>query len=125
MRSGQSSPRAAASIITITSVSDDETSPTPLEHGAPELGGVDQVAVMRERERAVHRLHVERLGVAEARLAGRRVPGMTDGQRPGQLLDVGLGEGARDEAEALADPYPAAVGRSESRGLLTPVLERE
>ncbi len=86
---------------------------------------IDQVAVVGQGQRAVHRLDEERLDVAFGVRAGRRVPGVADGVVAGQRCERLGGEHVGDEAGLFVDPGPLAVADGDTGGLLAAVLERE
>ena len=94
-----------------------------------ELDGVDEVAVVGQREVAPVPARpggpVDGLGVLPLVRAGRGVADVADGQVAAQRAQVVLLEDLRDEAErALRDDGAAAVGRGDARRLLAAVLER-
>ena len=86
---------------------------------------VDEVAVVGEGERAVHRLDEERLDVALGVRAGGRVPGVADGVVAGQGSERLGGEDVGDEAGFLVDPGALAVADGDAGSFLAAVLERE
>ena len=86
---------------------------------------VDDVAVVGEGQRAVHRLDEERLDVALVRRPGRRVPGVADRVVAGQRLQRLVGEDVRHEPGLLVDPGPVAVADGDAGGLLAAVLQGE
>ncbi len=86
---------------------------------------VDHVAVVGQRERAVHRLHEERLDVAFGVGTGRRVPGVADGVIPDEW---GKRLGAEDvghEPDLLVHPRTAPVADGDAGGFLAPMLQCE
>ena len=100
-----------------------------LEQLVVQLQGVDQVAVVRQRDlapRAVGALRaLHRLGVLPGVGAGRRVAHVADRELAGERAQVVLAEHLADEAElAAGDDVPAAVGRGDPGRLLPAVLER-
>ncbi len=89
-----------------------------------QLGGVDEVAVVRERHRA-------RLGVTERRLrvlpggtTRRRVPAVADREVAAQGGEARLVEHLGDEAHVLVDEQALAVARRDTCRLLAAVLQR-
>ena len=91
---------------------------------AADRAGVHQVAVVRDRERAAVGRRAERLRVAQARLAGRRVAHVADRVTAGQLAQDLLVEHVADEAHRAVDEVLLAVRRRDARALLAAVLER-
>ena len=90
-----------------------------------ELGGVDHVAVVRERELDGVAADVDGLSVERAARARGRVPGMADGDVPRQSLDVLLAEGVGHEADVGEGAEDGAVSGGDAGGLLSAVLEGE
>ena len=88
-----------------------------------QFGGVDEVAVVRERDRALGRVTERRLGVLPRRTAGRRIPAVTDGEVALEGGEVCLVEDLRDEAHVLVDEDASPVTRGDARGLLPAVLQ--
>ena len=93
-----------------------------------QLDGVDQVAVVGERELALGAVGALRalhgLGVLPGVGAGRRIPHMADRQVAGERAQIVLGEDLVDEAElAAGHDLPAVVGRGDAGRLLSAVLE--
>ena len=86
---------------------------------------VDDVAVVGEGERAVHRLDDERLDVAIAAAAGRRVAGVADGVIADQRRQRLAGEHVGHEARLLVHAHPAAVADRQPGRLLAAVLQGE
>ena len=112
------------------SESEVELNATPaLEQLVVQLDGVDQVAVVRQRELAAGAVGalgaLHRLGVLPGVGAGRRVAHVADRELAGERAQVVLAEDLADEAEVAArDDVPAAVGGGDARRLLAAVLER-
>ena len=90
-----------------------------------QLRRVDDVAVVGERQRAVHRLDEERLDVALVRRTGRRVAGVADGVVAGQRLQRLVGEDVRHQAGLLVDAGAVPVADGDAGGLLAAVLQGE
>ena len=90
-----------------------------------ELDRVDQVAVVRERQRTTV-VTDDRLGVLPLRGAGRRVPDVTDRHVADERPELVLVEHLADEA-LVADRHQAAPARGgrDPRRLLAAVLQRE
>ena len=90
-----------------------------------QLDGVDQVAVVGQRERAAV-VADDRLRVLPLRGAGGRVADVADRHVADQRAQLVLVEHLRDEA-LVADRHDAAAARRgrDPRGLLAAVLERE
>ena len=90
-----------------------------------ELDGVDQVAVVRERQRPMV-VTDDRLGVLPLRGAGRGVAHMADRHVADQRAQDVLVEHLGDQA-LVADRHQAAaaLGGRDPRRLLAPVLQRE
>ena len=128
--SSMSSAGCVASSAAMISESDVELNVTPaLAQLGVQLDGVDEVAVVGERElaavaagpvAAVHGLRVLPLVGA-----GRRVADVADREVAAQRAQVVLLEDLRDEAErALGDDVAAVVGRGDAGRLLAAVLQR-
>ena len=90
-----------------------------------QLGGVDDVAVVGERERAVHGFDEERLDVAFVARTGGRVPRVSDGVVADERRERLRAEDVGDETRLLVDPDALAVADRDPGGFLPPVLERE
>jgi len=90
-----------------------------------QCAGVHQVAVVCNRQRAVHRLHQERLMVAVCVGPGGAVAGVTDRVVPGERGHGGRREHVGDEAGVLVAAHPAAVADGDAGCLLAPMLQRE
>ena len=88
-----------------------------------ELGGVDQVAVVAERDRTVGGGAERRLGVLPHGGAGGRVAGVTDGDMALEGAERGLVEDLGDQAHVLEDEDLGAVAHRDARGLLSTVLQ--
>ena len=86
---------------------------------------VDDVAVVGERQRTVHRLDEERLEVALGVRSGRAVPGVADGVVPGERRHRLAGEDVGDEPGVLVHPRPMPVADGDAGPLLPTVLQRE
>ena len=71
--------------------------------GRPDLPGVDEVAVVREGERAAARREDDGLGVEQQRGAGRRVADVADGRAARQPREPGLVEDVGDVAHLPLD----------------------
>ena len=89
-----------------------------------DLAGVDDVAVVPQRQFAVVALQQQRLRVAGAGGAGRRVARMADGGVAAQGGHGTLVEDLGDEAHAGAKPQAVAVGRADAGALLPAMLQR-
>ena len=94
-----------------------------------ELDGVDEVAVVGQRELAAVAAGavaaMDGLGVLPLVGAGRRVADVADREVAAQRAQVVLLEHLRDEAErALGDDVAAVVGGRDPRGLLPAMLQR-
>ena len=90
----------------------------------PELVGVDQVAVVAERDRAVVGRAEGRLGVLPGAGAGGGVARVADGEVTLERLERGVVEDLRDQAHVLVDQDLAAVADRDAGGLLAAVLQR-
>ena len=85
---------------------------------------VDQVAVVRNRDQSLGRLHADRLRIQQRRVAGRRIARVADGHRARQLLQHVVGEDLRHQPHALDVGQVLAVGRGDARRLLSAMLQR-
>lgn len=63
------------------------------------LAGVDQVAVVGDRNLTAREVEQQRLGVDSARRAGRRISDMPDGNRIPQGLKLGVVEDLVDQPD--------------------------
>ena len=89
-----------------------------------QLGGVDQVAVVAERDAAARRGGAERgLGVLPGGGPGGGVAAVADGDVALQRAQHLLVEDLADQAEVLVDDGAPPVGHGHARRLLPPVLE--
>ena len=88
-----------------------------------QLGGVDEVAVVAERELAVADAAEHRLGVAPRARAGGRVAGVADGEVAGERGQRAVVEHVGHEAHVLDDGDVLAVADRHARRLLAPVLQ--
>ena len=119
-------PPEAASISVSTSVSLVAVRPKPRPSSSSRrLGGVDDVAVVGDGERAVHRLDEERLDVAHRVGAGRAVAGVADRVVAGERRHRLRREHVGDEAGVLVQACPGAVADGDPGRLLPAVLQRE
>ena len=91
-----------------------------------DFGGVDHVAVVRDAHgpAVAGVLEQDRLGVAEAAGAGRRVAGVADRRDAVERAELVLGEDLRDEPHAGLQRELPAVGGADAGALLPAVLER-
>lgn len=88
-----------------------------------ELRGVDQVAVVAERDGTVRGGAERRLGVLPHGGAGGRVAGVTDRDMTLERTERGLVEDLGDQAHVLEDEDLRAVADRDSRGFLASMLE--
>ena len=88
-----------------------------------QLVGVDQVAVVAERDRAVRGGAERRLGVLPGAGPGRGVAGVADREVALERVQGGLVEDLRDQAHVLVDEDLAAVADRDAGRLLAAVLE--
>ena len=91
---------------------------------AADRAGVHQIAVVRDRERTAVGGRAERLRVAQARLAGRRVAHVADRVPARQLAQDLLVEDVGDEAHRAVHEVLAPVRGRDAGALLAAVLER-
>ena len=91
---------------------------------AGQLGGVDQVAVVGQRDRRAGGRGPDRgLRVFPGRAAGGGVPGVADRQVAAQAGQRRLVEDLGDQAEILVDHHAGAVADRDAGGFLAAVLE--
>ena len=90
-----------------------------------QLAGVDEVAVVPDRERPPRPEAERRLGVLPDRGPGRRVAAVGDGEVAHERRDPPLVEHLADHAQVLVDHQLPAVGDADAGRLLAAVLERE
>ena len=116
----------------MTEVSDVAVSPLPavlprlevaLAQQLDEVGGVGQVAVVAEGDRAGRRGPERRLGVVPDAGAGRGVAGVPDRDLALERLERGLVEHLGDESHVLVDEDLAAVADRDSGRFLPTVLQ--
>ena len=121
--SGRSSFAISAAI---TSVSEVDASRTPrATQLVAELGRVREVAVVAERDRPRRPVVDDRLRVAPARRARRRVAAVRDRRVALEAAQLVLAEDLRDEAHVPEGGQPLAVRDRDPGRLLAAVLERE
>ena len=96
-----------------------------VEQFVAQRGGVHEVAVVGQRERAVHRLDEERLDVALGVRAGGRVAGVADRVVADERRQHLGREDVGDEPGLLVDTDPTAVAHRDPGRLLAAVLQRE
>ena len=92
---------------------------------AEQFPGVDEVAVVADRERPARSQAVRRLGVLPDRRAGRRVAAVGDREAAAQARDPALVEDRADHPEVLVEHQLLAVADRQPGRLLAAVLERE
>ena len=90
-------------------------------------GGVDQVAVVRDRDLAADAIDHERLRVFDRARAGRGITGVPDRARAFQPLQLGLAEDLRDQAHVVVDQKRSAgpVAGDDAGAFLAAMLQRE
>ena len=90
-------------------------------------GGVDQIAVVRDRDLAAETIDHERLRVFQGARAGRRIAGMPERARPFQSLQFLRAENLRDQAHVAMQlkGRSRAVARHDAGAFLPAMLERE
>ena len=117
---------ARASISATRSLSE-VTAPEPgsMPRSVGELGGVDQVAVVAERDLVAGGLAGDGLGVLPGAGAGGAVAGVPDGEVPGQSVELAVVEDRRDQAVVLQGDQLGAVGHGHAGSLLAAVLQGE
>ena len=90
-----------------------------------QVAGVDEVAVVADRERPARPEAVGRLGVLPDGRAGRRVAAVGDRELAAQARQAALVEDRADHAEVLVEHQLLAVADRQPGRLLAAVLERE
>src|SRR4029078_12683210 len=83
-----------------------------------------ETAVWGAREGVMPDIAVERLGVAPRRRPGGGVPGVADGEVPGEGGEGLVVEDVRNEAHVLHDGDRLSVAHRHARGLLATMLDR-
>ena len=110
----------------MTSVSLVAVSPKPRRQQLLAQGrGVDQVAVVGEGQRAVHRLDKKRLDVAFGVGASGAVTSVSNAVIPRQGVHRRRRENVGDEAGVLVQPHSAAVADRDAGSLLAAMLKGE
>src|SRR5215469_1521576 len=89
-----------------------------------DIVGVDNVAVVRQRDFSLAALHANRLRVQQRRIAGGRVAGMSDGKRTRKSSKTLAGEDIGDQSHGLMQLDAFAIRRSNTRRLLPAMLQR-
>ena len=87
----------------------------------PKLAGIDEIAVVTDRDLAVRAIDQNRLGIRELALARGRIPDVADRHRTGQLRQRLAVEGIGDVAHGLRDAHLA--GRPRRRCRRSPVRD--
>ena len=118
-------PLVVAISAAISSESEVEASRTPRGQLVAQLLGVDEVAVVPERDRAGAAVVDERLRVLPRVRARRRVARVADRELAGEAVQLLLVEHLRDEPEVAQHGQPAALGHGDPGRLLAAVLERD
>ena len=92
-----------------------------------EHGGVDQVAVVSDRDLAAEAIDHKRLRILQRARTGRRIARMTDGARPLQAFQISGAENLRDQTHVAMHLKGAAraVRGHDAGALLAAMLERE
>src|SRR5947207_6132886 len=97
----------------------------PAPEAAQQLAGVDEVAVVADRQRPAGPEPEGRLSVLPHGRAGRRIPAMCDRQPSPQARQPPFVQDARHETEILVEHQLLAVTDREAGRLLAPMLEGE
>ena len=118
---GSSASRAVRSSVSVDAGS---RASAALELGQ-QLPGVDEVAVVADREGPAGPEAIRRLGVLPDRRAGRRVAAMGDGEVAAERREPTLVEDRADEPEVLVEHELLGVADRETGRLLAAVLEGE
>ena len=90
---------------------------------AAQFAGVDQVAVVADRDLAVGAVDQQRLGVQLVAVTRRRVADVPDGRVPGQRGEHALVEDVGHVPHRAVHPHAGAVRRGDARALLPAVLQ--
>jgi hypothetical protein len=88
-----------------------------------DLEGIDDIAVVGQRQSSVMALDQDRLSIAKAAAAGGGVTGMADSQFTGKTVKVLLTESLSNQPHFGMNVDVLAVGGSNAGALLAPVLE--
>jgi hypothetical protein len=96
-----------------------------LAHAAGEVGGVDEISVVRQRDRGTRRGCLDGgLSVLPRRAAGGGIARMPDREIAAQAGQGGFVEDLRHQAEILVDDDAGAVADGHAGRLLAPMLQR-
>ena len=119
-------PRAArsSSAISAAITSESERRRERLADLVAQLRGVDEVAVVPERDRAHAAVVEQRLRVRPGVAAGRRVARVADRELAVQAGEAALVEDLRDEPEVAQRRQPAVLADGDPGRLLAAVLQR-
>ena len=85
---------------------------------------VHQVAIVRNRDQALGRLHANGLRIQQRRVAGCRVARVSDRHVAGKLVQHFVGEDLRNQAHALDVGEMLSVGGGDARRFLSAMLQR-
>src|SRR5258706_2221453 len=89
-----------------------------------ELGRIDEIAVVADRNLAVGAIDYERTGIDEQPPAGRRVPHVADGHRSDEAAERDLVKRLVDVGHLARDVDLTPVRRRDAGALLAAMLER-
>ena len=90
-----------------------------------QLGGVDDIAVVRQGQLAVVAVNQQGLGVTQLAAASGRVPGVPDGHVTDQRIKIGLPKYLGDQPHISMNHHVLAVGGGDASALLAAVLQGE
>jgi hypothetical protein len=88
-----------------------------------QLTGVDEIAVVRDRDLAVRAIDEERLCVLEGAVTRGRVPRVTDRKVAAQTGERLLFEGVRHLTHAADHPHPGSIRDRDPGALLAAMLQ--
>src|SRR5579871_3132657 len=89
-----------------------------------QIAEIYQVAIVRNGDKALRRIHANRLRIQQRGVTGSGIARMADGHRSRQLLQHIFAEDLRHQAHTLDVCHVVPVGRCDARRLLPAMLQR-
>lgn len=94
-----------------------------LEFAAP-FGGIREISIMSDGNLALAAINYDRLRIGERGIAGGGITRVADGGIAGKSCETLGIENVLDEAHAFGDAKVGAIGRANSGGFLSTMLQR-